>query len=175
METDCDENVPLTKKKYSKPVEHDIEPEKKIELTEAEYQTLLSKPKRKMTKPKTEAQLKSFEKARLTRLNNVKKKKEAEELELARKLENHRKSNPVEHIQEEEENIPPKPKAKPKKKVTYESESSDEEVIYVKRPPKKKKKRKTIVVESSSSEESSSEEEQVSIQRNTFNPDDYFA
>lgn len=174
-EEPIDETVPLTKTKYNKNTvqavtDHDVETVKALAQEE-----VIEKPKskRKMTKPKTQAQLQAFEKARLTRLANIEKLNKQKELYYAKLLEEHNKQI--------EPEVKPVAKKAPKKQVIYKEEESDSEpeVVYVKKPSKKKKKKK-IIIESSS--ESSSEEETVSIQRQpairrqvTFNSDDFFA
>lgn len=173
MEDHIEESIPLTKPKRTKQIIQSIEEPIAEQPTEQPIQTIqpASKQKRKITKPKSLAQLQAFEKARLKRQENADARRKEKELHYAKLLrEEEQKQLP------EPEDIPVKKKA-PKKQIIYQEESDSEpEVVYVKKPSKKKKTR--VIVESSSESESS-EDEPVSIQRSTvfqtFNPNDYFA
>ena len=93
----------------------------------------------KPKKPRSEAQVKAFEKAREIRLENSKIKKE----KIAQVKEEVKNRN-----KEPKEDPKPEPKPEPKKKPVKEESESEEEVVVV----KKKKKQKVIYVEESDEE-----------------------
>ena len=132
--TENNENIeePLTKPKIIK--------SKIIETTKTLSENI--KPKRKSNVPQTEKQKANFEKARLKRAENVAKRKEAKELEMAKKyMESNKKIEP--EIESETEIIY-KIKKKPKKKIVYIQESDDseeEEIIQPKRRVNRQEKK----------------------------------
>ena len=176
-----EESIPLTKPKRQVKQLATI-PEEPVNTPQAPIQSAPVKKKRVMTKPKTQAQLQAFEKARQKRAENAAKRQQEKELHYAKLLAKHQEEQSVTKTDPEPKPAPrPVVKRAPRQKIIYDDSESDEEVIVVKRPSKRKPKKKTIVVESSESE-SESEDEQVSIQRQpatqrhvTFNSDDYFA
>jgi len=108
---------------------------------------------KKPKKERTEKQKQAFEKARITRAENIKKRKEeAEKNKKPRGRPVKKKEEiPIEEPIEEEE----------------ESESSEEEIIYKKKPKKvikkKAKKQKIVFVSDDSSDYSSSSEEEEEV------------
>ena len=170
---DIDDSTPLTKRKQIKKNEptpqEDITPEPLVPNT--------PKAKRKMTKPKTEAQLKAFENARLKRLANIEKLNKEKELYYAKLLmENKKKNGPsVSKTKKQPTNYKELPKS---------DSDSEPEVIYVKKPKKKPKKKKIIFESDSDSSSGSSSSSgtkfrnsQVNIVRQgniPFNPNDFF-
>lgn len=97
----------------------------------------------KPKKPRSEAQVKAFEKAREIRLENSKIKKE--KIAQVKEEVKNRNKEPKPVAKEEPK---PEPKPEPKKKHVKEESESEEEVVVV----KKKKKQKVIYVEESDEE-----------------------
>jgi hypothetical protein len=114
--------------------------------------------KKKVKKPRSEAQLAAFERAAEKRRANLDRQREAKELKAAEKIlrdKMTRESKPT--SQPKKAKIPPV--------VVYESESDAEpEIIYKKRPKKPQPKKKKIVYVSDSSSDDSSDESVV-VQR----------
>lgn len=146
LQTDDNDNVPLTKSKTKK--------EELVQLVQ-EYNEHVSQKQEKEKKPrppKTEKQLESMKKALEVRRTNIEKRKYDKKLAASKFL--------IEHEARQDESIN-KPQPKPKKQIIVheereESSDSEPEIVFIKKP-KKTKKNKIIVEES----ESESEEEPI--------------
>jgi len=121
----------------------------------------LTKPKNKIRVGKSDKQLEAFEKARLTRELNIKKRKEEKLLSSAKLLlENERKT--AKDVIDQDNDYDYEPKQiliKPKltrKPVEYNNDSDSEDEIIIKTVKKSKSKKKQIIIEESSSSDSDS-------------------
>ena len=178
METNNEENLPIT--------ENILETDEKEQDEEivAELADTLERPilnsKNSTKRPRSEAQVKAFAKARLAldekrKLDRAKKQAEKKPVGRPKKKEKV-KEPPVESVKsvKTEDTLPSlkeisNSNKKYKNKITNmiiedNSSSSDDEIIYVKNKKKKKSKKKktpqVIYISASSSSESSDEEEQ---------------
>ena len=103
--------------------------------------TPLTKPKRKINAPRTEKQIAHTEKMRAKRSENIEKKKQQKEVQMAKiYMENKLKEQTEPKAEPKEEPIK-KPVKKTVKYVEEENDDEEEEIVYVKKkkPVKKKK------------------------------------
>ena len=109
--------------------------------------TPLTKPKRKINAPRTEKQIAHTEKMRAKRSENIEKKKQQKEVQMAKiymenKLKEQEKAEPK--TEPKEEPIK-KPVKKTVKYVEEENDDEEEEIVYVKKKKKPVKKKKLFI------------------------------
>ena len=111
--------------------------------------TPLTKPKRKINAPRTEKQIAHTEKMRAKRSENIEKKKQQKEVQMA-KIYMENKLKEQEQAEPKEEPIK-KPVKKTVKYVEEENDDEEEEIVYVKK--KKKPVKKKIIYLSDSDDD----------------------
>ena len=113
--------------------------------------TPLTKPKRKINAPRTEKQIAHTEKMRAKRSENIEKKKQQKEVQMAKIYMENKLKEQAEPKAEPKEEPVKKPVKKTVKYVEEENDDEEEDIVYVKK--KKKPVKKKIIYLSDSDDE----------------------
>tara|TARA_R110000824_G_scaffold8686_4_gene39127 strand:- start:7207 stop:7830 length:624 start_codon:yes stop_codon:yes gene_type:complete len=148
MESPIEENLTIT--------EEYIEENASIDEDTETLDKVVQKPK----KPRTQKQLDALAKARQTRKDNIRKRKEQSLNQPEPSSMTELPEASLEYLRDMALAVPNKKKPRKKKVIFQQAESSsEEEIIYMKAPKKKKKKKKIVYQQPEYTSSSSSDEE----------------